>query len=54
MREEILKAEQHLLRILNYDLTNPYVEEDKLLLNYLKFINGEPSHLPSIKLILME
>lgn len=40
MREEILKAEQHLLRILNYDLTNPYVDDYKLLLNYLNFIDG--------------
>lgn len=40
MREEILKAEQHLLRILNYDLTNPHEDDYKFFLNYLKIIDG--------------
>ena len=29
------------MRILNYDLTNPYEEDYKLLLNYLKVIDGK-------------
>jgi len=40
MREEILKAEQHLLRILNYDLTNPHEEDYTFFLNYLKIVDG--------------
>ena len=35
MRDEIIKAEQHLLKILNFNLENPFELEYKLMIAYL-------------------
>jgi len=43
MRDEILKAEQHLLKILNFNLENPYEVHYKLMIAYL----AQPKFLPA-------
>jgi len=48
MRDEILKAEQHLLKILNFNLENIYEVEYKLMVAYLnqcKFLSSKASQI---------
>ncbi|CAK88392.1 unnamed protein product (macronuclear) [Paramecium tetraurelia] len=40
-KREVLEAEQHILRIINYDLKNETLDSYQLLLNYLKIFQFE-------------